>query len=485
MFSIRVHSVDDDHPLTFENLEFSKTNTPTKKPSSNPNSGSKFRERRGITHLFRSFEHVSLPNPISRSTILFAIAVPNYLSFEDFLRFIEVRIDHIVELVFLRNDGVEDRYSVLIRLMDQTTADGFFCIFNGKKFLPGEAEVCHLLFLHSVEYTDSAEIAGTPPDGCTELPACPICLERLDPDTGGILSTVCDHSFQCYCTAKWTELSCQVCRYCQQKDGKPACTVCGTTENLWVCVICGFVGCGRYKEGHAIRHWKDTQHCYSLDLTTQQIWDYVGDSYVHRLNQSKLDGKYGQMNNSHCIYDGDCASCTCSEDSGFSGALYNSKVDNIVNEYNHLVASQLEAQRQNYESLLIEARSRLDIRVSEAVERAVTSKMEEIQNKLDMWMEEKNVVVNTNRKLIKDQETLRNKYKEIEEREAASLKQRDEKINDLEEQIRDLSIYIEAQKTLSDIADADGIRGGTILPMPSNQASSANTRKHKSGRRRN
>lgn len=34
--------------------------------------------------------------------------------------------------------------------------------------------------------------------------------ERLDPDTSGILSTLCDHSFQCPCTSKWTYLSCPV-----------------------------------------------------------------------------------------------------------------------------------------------------------------------------------------------------------------------------------------------------------------------------------
>lgn len=39
-----------------------------------------------------------------------------------------------------------------------------------------QAEVCHILFLVSVDYTDSAEIAGTPPEGCTELPSCPVCL---------------------------------------------------------------------------------------------------------------------------------------------------------------------------------------------------------------------------------------------------------------------------------------------------------------------
>jgi BRCA1-associated protein len=85
----------------------------------------------------------------------------------------------------------------------------------------------------------------------------------------------------------------------------------------------------RYKEGHAIRHWKDTQHCYSLDMRTQQIWDYVGDVYVHRLNQSKIDGKLAEMN-SHCMsFEGDCGTCGFSEDSGISGALFSSKVDAV------------------------------------------------------------------------------------------------------------------------------------------------------------
>jgi BRCA1-associated protein len=85
----------------------------------------------------------------------------------------------------------------------------------------------------------------------------------------------------------------------------------------------------RYKEGHAIRHWKDTQHCYSLDMRTQQIWDYVGDVYVHRLNQSKIDGKLAEMNSNCMSFEGDCGTCECSEDSGISGALFGSKVDAV------------------------------------------------------------------------------------------------------------------------------------------------------------
>ncbi|XP_062149271.1 BRAP2 RING ZnF UBP domain-containing protein 1-like isoform X3 [Alnus glutinosa] len=370
MFFLRVQ-VDSKHPLALEITKFRSTTSP-----SNPNPGSKFSQRRGVAHLFRSASLSSLPNPSSRSTVLFVVSVPNYLSFDGFIRFCGAWIDTVSELLFIRSDGMENRYSVLIRLANQLTADGFYCNFNGKKFSPGEAEVCHIMFMMSVEYTESVEIARTPPAGCTELPTCPVCLERLDPDTSGILSTICDHSFQCPCISKRTNLSCQVCRFCQQQDEKPTCSVCGTLENLWVCMICGFVGCGRYTEGHAMRHWMDTQHCYTLDMQTQKIWDYVGSVYVHRLSHSKVDGELAETN-SHCMsFEGDCGTSGCSEDSGISGTLFSSKVDAY------------------YESLLVETKSKVGSYISEAVEKAVTSKMHDIQNKLEKCIEEKNAVGN-------------------------------------------------------------------------------------------
>lgn len=86
----------------------------------------------------------------------------------------------------------------------------------------------------------------------------------------------------------------------------------------------------RYEEGHAIRHWRDTQHCYSLELETQQIWDYVGDKYVHRLNQSKADGK-SVVKNFRCMsVNGECGACDDNEDSGIGGALLSSKVDEVI-----------------------------------------------------------------------------------------------------------------------------------------------------------
>ncbi|XWS27034.1 hypothetical protein CRYUN_Cryun26dG0081200 [Craigia yunnanensis] len=331
------------------------------------------------------------------------------------------------------NDEMEDRYSVLIELVDQSAADGFYCSLNGKRFSPAEAELCHILFTHSVEYSELGEIASTPPVGFTELPTCPICLVSV--------SMIPERSFL-FILIILLHLH-LVCRFCQKKDEKPACSICGSLENLWVWLICGFMGCGRYKEGHAVRHWKDTQHCYSLELISQQIWDY------------------------------------------------------------------------NYESLLAEAKSKRDCSIAEAVEKAVTSEMQDIQSKLDKCTEEKNALAEINRNLIENQQVWCKKVKKIEEKyslfhsqhmqlilrlpiifeivvpsvaclEASQLRLKDEKILDLDEQIRDLKVYIEAQKKLIDMTDSYSIRGGTLLPVPPSQSSTANTKRHKkSGRKRN
>ncbi|KAJ1443910.1 Zinc finger, UBP-type [Sesbania bispinosa] len=458
MFFLRVHSVDAEHPLDPQ-IIFSAPQSQSQNP--------KFSERRGALHLFRSASHSSLQNPSSPSPLVFILAVPNYLSFDDFIRFCGSHLDHLDYLLFIRNDGMEDRYSVLIKFVDQFAADGFCSNFNGKKFSPGEAELCHILFLLSVEYSEYAEVAGTPPAGYTEIPTCPVCLERLDPDTSGILTTLCDHSFQCPCVSKWTYLSCQVCRFCQQQDEMPTCFVCGTLDDLWVCMICGFVGCGR----------------------TQQIWDYVGDSYVHRLNQnqSKIDGKLEEMNSRCMSLEGDCDVCECREDLGIDGALFNSKVEAIMDEYNRLLTSQLETQRQYYESLLAEAKSKAESSISDAVKKAVASEMQDIQNELEKCTEERNAVAEVNRKLIKNQEMWRKKVKEAEEREAGSVKLMNERILDLEEQIRDIKIFLEAQKTIDKMSDSNGIKEGTVLPVAYEQSSSpGNSKKNrKSGRRRN
>ncbi|XP_028067683.1 BRCA1-associated protein-like isoform X4 [Camellia sinensis] len=363
-------------------------------------------------------------------------------------------ISHHRLLNFL-NDGVEDRYSVLIRFDDQSSTDAFYKHFNGRRYSSLEVEACRVLFTIDVQYTGLIEHAQTSPASSTEQPTCPVCLERLEQDMSGILTTICNHSFHCSCISKWADSSCPVCRYCQQQPEKSICFVCQTSENLWICVICGFVGCGRYKEGHSIRHWKETQHCYSLELDTQRVWDYAGDNYVHRLIQSKTDRKLVELNHYCAHADDGCGSCNCSIDTGFSETLLNSKVENqIVNEYSELLTTQLENQKIYFESLLQEVEEETEREISEAIEKAATGnqKLQKMQAKLDKCDQEKSFFDEINKSLLKNQDILKASIVEIEEREKKTLKLKDDKIRELEEQLGNLMVCLEAGSTVEQLS---------------------------------
>lgn len=47
-----------------------------------------------------------------------------------------------------------------------------------------------------------------------------------------------------------------------------------------------------------LSHFEETQHTFSLEVGGQRVWDYAGDNYVHRLIQSKSDGKMVQFESS-------------------------------------------------------------------------------------------------------------------------------------------------------------------------------------------
>ena len=50
------------------------------------------------------------------------------------------------------------------------------------------------------------------------------------------------------------------------------------SADLWICLICGHVGCGRYRGSHAAEHWQACGHGYALELETQVGW--VGGGVV-------------------------------------------------------------------------------------------------------------------------------------------------------------------------------------------------------------
>ncbi|PWY96924.1 hypothetical protein BCV70DRAFT_228886 [Testicularia cyperi] len=286
-----------------------------------------------------------------------------------------------------------------------------------------------------------------------ELPTCPVCLERMDSSVTGLMTISCQHTFHCSCLSKWGESRCPVCRYSQSgqrtsssrhqahrsqsrrasidpstptlvehsaadsdldddsdEHEASSCAVCQTQQDLWVCLICASVGCGRYKQGHAHRHFDETGHLYSLELETQRVWDYAGDGYVHRLIQNKADGKlvelpsassaaatpersrrlptstsyasamstagnresYGHTTGGHggsasgsgngiADSDGDVYDRERSRSGAMasSSLAANEKIEAIGLEYSYLLTSQLESQRHFYEEKLEHVQSQL------------------------------------------------------------------------------------------------------------------------------
>ncbi|KAK8121070.1 Zn-finger in ubiquitin-hydrolase [Apiospora kogelbergensis] len=332
-------------------------------------------------------------------TTLCIPAVPSYLSPSDFLGFVGEKWKDQVSHYRMVMTGRLNRYLVLLKFRDSKRAYMFKREFDGKVFNDIEPETCTIAFIRSItfetptrsneSFPDLSQDPFTPsiPSGATEslrpfppptpnlieLPTCPVCLERMD-DTTGLLTIPCQHVFHCSCLQKWRGTGCPVCRHTNPSLAIPndanggsssstaahgdvgnpfaqpfgshvsnLCAVCDSPDDLWICLICGNVGCGRYKGGHAKEHWKDTAHTFALELDTQHVWDYAGDIWVHRLIREKGEGKVVELPGHH------------DQPREQQDVVPRAKLDSIGIEYTHLLTSQLESQRVYFEEMLSKA----------------------------------------------------------------------------------------------------------------------------------
>ncbi|KAI8635682.1 hypothetical protein F5Y19DRAFT_461258 [Xylariaceae sp. FL1651] len=329
-------------------------------------------------------------------------AVPSYLSPSDFLGFIGDKWRDQISHYRMIMTGRMNRYLVLMKFRDSKQAKLFRGEFDGRVFNHIEPETCSVAFIRSITFDTPTVASASFPDlnhdpfapatvseysslkpfppptpNLIELPTCPVCLERMD-DTTGLLTIPCQHVFHCSCLQKWKGSGCPVCRhtntsanlstlflpsnsvpttpydpenpYAQPFGSNVSnfCSVCDCTDDLWICLVCGNVGCGRYKGGHAKEHWKNTAHTFSLELDTQHVWDYAGDMWVHRLIRDKGDGKLVELPGHQERPDRHDRHET--ED-----VVPRAKLENIGLEYTHLLTSQLESQRLYFEEMLSKA----------------------------------------------------------------------------------------------------------------------------------
>ncbi|KAL6744909.1 hypothetical protein V8C86DRAFT_2997917, partial [Haematococcus lacustris] len=331
-------------------------------------------------------------------------------------------------------------------------------------------------------------------------------------------------------------------------------------------------GCGRYRQGHASKHWAESSHGYALELETQRVWDYVGDNYVHRLIQSKTDGKLvevpspgpprrsrrrwgrrsaasnhsgsGPARTSSCcsrahsgpssqlphpsngaghtcarhgaqrsIGEGTELGCEGSEggcdgwgggsaesESGSEGeldddmkeALMASKLDHIAAEYNHLLALQLDSQRAYYEGLLAQqaraseqklqatadaaAAARAEAAAATAAAQEAERRRQQLEKKLSEQggrvskaSEEAVFLRSMNEQLVANQADLRSALDAAKAATEAKAAQ----VVELEEQVRDLMVFIQAQRAIQSMDEAVE---GTLLPVPAASTSGKGVR---------
>jgi BRCA1-associated protein len=231
-----------------------------------------------------------------------------------------------------------------------------------------------------------------------EIQNCAVCLEPMvleGPQKSSILTTVCNHTFHLGCLLQWQDSPCPVCRYDHSglNDTLSTCHVCGTTDHNYVCLICGVISCvaatgvashpscspagdeqssasapppaaaaatttttvqaqRSFAASHARKHYDETLHAYALDTTTQHVWDFAGQGYVHRLLQNKQDGKLVEVHDPHS------ASQERSTQPGLSDQqetqVLHRKLEGFASQYYTLLKSQLEQQRSYYQAQLEE-----------------------------------------------------------------------------------------------------------------------------------
>ncbi|KAJ7388720.1 hypothetical protein OS493_035998 [Desmophyllum pertusum] len=422
---------------------------------------------KGIIHIYKNNEMTSLTKGVKRSEMICMLAVPAKMTCIELMQFVAPS-EEFIECVKIIRDTTPNQYMVLVKFKNQDLADEFYNTFNGQPYNLLEEEVCHLVYVAMVETKKLSEGGSLPCVGLTELPKCPVCLERMDESVEGVLTILCNHSFHGSCLSKWSDTTCPVCRYCQTPqpvDGNK-CFECDSSESLWICLICGHIGCGRYLRSHAKRHFQEnTTHLFSRAGNTASLGLYGRyDNFVHRLIQNKTDGKLVEYGSGEQVMDDE-------------------KMDSLTLEYTYLLTSQLENQRLYFQEKItqiekdavkqvgsmeertkktLEECKKLELKLSEAEKekKNVDKKYTQVVTKVGKLVGDLKDEQELNKCLLGNQKLWQEKLKQT--RQVTSRRNGEEnsfdslflqEVSDLQEQLADLMRHLETQQAIASASD--------------------------------
>ena len=244
-----------------------------------------------------------------------------------------------------------------------------------------------------------------------------------------------------------------------------------------------------------------------MELSSQRVWDYASDAYVHRIIQDQTDGSFVELthpsdydlsrrnrNHDRPNQDSRAPSGDGHDDaSNEDEYVPRSKLTSIGLEYTSLLTSQLESQRTYYQEILSASADKAASATSAAESASAAAERAELAL-ASLRSEHEGLLKETVPSLEKDCERTTKRAQKFEgmarhlerewrdekamseglrqkmanlENEISGLK---EKVRDLEDERRDLQFFITGGEKLKEIAGATGdqanLEGGTVEVAP-------------------
>lgn len=216
-----------------------------------------------------------------------------------------------------------------------------------------------------------------------------------------------------------------------------------------------------------------------MDMTTQRVWDYASDSYVHRIVQNQKDGKFVELTPASTPQ-------RQHDDDDFDDYVPREKLDNIGLEYTHLLTSQLDSQRLYFEEILERAADKAS-QAASAAEKATDSSSRTAEQLATLQLSHSTLLHQTIPTLEKDRDRAARKAEKFETLARKLEKEwRDEKAmngslmervkclegqvevvrgekRELEEVNRDLGFFISGgEKLRGSGVEREDLEGGTV-----------------------
>uniref|UniRef100_A0A7S3E5P1 UBP-type domain-containing protein n=1 Tax=Rhodosorus marinus TaxID=101924 RepID=A0A7S3E5P1_9RHOD len=458
---------------------------------------------------------LQLSSGLRRALRLTILKVPTYMTAADLCHFLALYESKIRCLWLLRDVEERNSYDVLLSFNDETSLTEFAAEYEGKVFSTLGPDRCRLFAATSV--TVEGEHSEPKDSSPQDSEKCPICLDVLE--TGGVscnstaslfdnsntstsssgpgglrnkdsdsaagemrslIVTLCGHSMHIHCLAQWGDNSCPVCRFgLEPSPESSTCQECEVSDSLWMCLICGHVGCGRRVQQHALLHFKKTSHTFSVEIESGKVWDYVGDNFVHRLIASSSEDKIVEVSRN------DSTSSVSSQAVAEVHTAHQSLVESVVDSYNRQVTDELDRQRLHYEKQIKEMDRERERRIGKLQEdlkneTELRRKAQELNCKSTKTVEKLRIScaeVEARLKELRKRNTafkrLQNKVEQGNDNRRTQLEELEQKISKydseailLKEQIRDISLHLNTLDTLV-ASTADGDSAGEPSSGPS------------------